>query len=199
MATLLAVGTPAAPISFCGATAAAGYWNGLRLQANVTSNSELKNVLVADAGNVAPALTLNADVLVNHVQVRNSDGDGVAARDFRVGSANLTVEGTAGAPIVFTGSGAVTRFPLGGSITGNGKDFAEVTFGSFVDDTVYHPLDIPYLQTIALRITNTSRVTFEAGVEYQFAPGTSFEVGWNSNVSTLFVEGTSADPVVFRG
>ena len=75
------------------------FWTGLQIRTNVTSNSELSNALVADAGGTSEALLLQADVNVDAVQVRNSGGIGVVASDFRPGSAGLTVEGALGAAV----------------------------------------------------------------------------------------------------
>ena len=42
-------------------------------------------------------------------------------------------------------------------------------------------------------------LTYDAGVDYRFTADASLEVGWNSSDPSLFVNGTEADPVVFRG
>jgi hypothetical protein len=155
-------------------------------------------VLVSDGGGDA-ALILNADVEVRDVVVRNSDADGVHARDFDDASERLFVDGSSSTAVVLTGTGAATKFPLGGSIAGNGEDLVRVRFTDIDEDTTFHALDVPYLQEDAIDTTGGAVLTFEAGVEYRFATDTDLEVGWNSSDAEIQVEGTEESPVVFRG
>jgi len=202
-ATVLAAGTASAPIRFCGSTATPGNWGTLMLEQTVTTDSVLENVLVSDAGGVvaggSTALQIDSAVTVNNVQVRNSGADGVWAEDFHAGSAALSVEGAAGVPVLLRGEGAITRFPLGGALTGNGQDLVRVNV-SYVDaNTTFHEPGIPYLQVSSLYLQGAATLTFEAGVEYRVAAGGSIEAGWNNGGSTFAVDGTTARPVTFRG
>lgn len=197
-ATIQAEGTAAQPIRFCGKEAEAGYWGSLIVGNNVTSNSVLSHVLVADGGGDA-AVILNADVEVTDFVVRNADADGVHARDFDDASARLSVEGSGATAVVLTAPGAATRFPLGGSLAGNAENLVRVRFADIEDDTTFHALDVPYLQENAVDTVGGALLTFKAGVEYRFATDSDLEVGWNSNDAEIRVEGTEEDPVVFRG
>ncbi len=193
-----ALGTEADPIRICGRQAEAGYWSSIIVRGNVTSDSVLRNVLIADGGGSDAALVLDADLTVDNVQVDNSGGDGVWAVDFRSGSQGLSVRGSQGAAVVLTGPGAATRFPLGGELVENEEDLARVRFADIDEDTTFHALGIPYLQERAMDVTEAA-VEFEAGVEYRFLADTDLEVGWNGSDATLTVSGTEAEPVVFRG
>lgn len=198
-ATIVANGTPEQPIRFCGVNAEAGYWGALQVEANVTSDSVLRNVLIAGGGgDQKAALVLNADLTVDNVQVRNVSTLGVQAVDFKEGSRQLSVEGSAGAAVALTGIGAITRFPLGGYFRGNIDNVARLRLSRVDATTVVHNLGIPYVQEQTL-YTGEGDLTIEAGVDYRFQPDTSLEVGWSNASAGFYVQGTAAAPVVFRG
>ncbi|MBM4363844.1 MAG: hypothetical protein FJ104_14280 [Deltaproteobacteria bacterium] len=75
--TLSAVGTEAAPISFCGVTATPGAWGGILVDGGLAVGSALEHVLIEDGGGVEAGLVLRAPLRVNDLQVRNSGTDGV--------------------------------------------------------------------------------------------------------------------------
>lgn len=196
---ILAAGTAEAPIRFCGRAAEAGYHQGVTIGTNVLSDSVMRNVLIADGGgNNEAALTLNADVTVDQVQVRNSGADGVWASDFTAASAALSVQGAAKNPVVLTDAGGVTNFPLGGAFEGNGEEAIRIRFAAISEATTYHDVGIPYLQERPLDV-RMANVTFEAGVDYMFEADAHLEFGWNSNAMRLLIEGTADNPVVMRG
>jgi hypothetical protein len=200
--TVIASGTEDAPITFCGETDEAGFWKSVSFASNITSNSKFENVLIknagGDAGDSASALYLNADVLINNVVVEGSGNIGVSALDFDDASSGLFVTGSASYPVALNAAPAVTHLPTGSGLTGNAKDFAVVNLDYIEDDTTFHDLDVPYL--IASSISAEAiALTFEAGVDAVFASDQFLDVGWNGNDATLQIEGTKANPVVFRG
>ena len=198
-ATVIAQGTAAQPITFCGSTAAPGAWTGLTFERNVSPTSVLSNVLVSDAGGTGVALQLIAAATLDNVQVRNSGGDGVWATDFNKDSNALSVVGATGTSLVLKADGAVARFPVGGTLSGNGTDLAQLDFGTIDADTEFKDLGIPYLQSRSLDVTGAAKVTFDAGVEYRVGATHSITIGYASTGSTIAVEGTAAAPVTFRG
>ena len=101
--------------------------------------------------------------------------------------------------VTLTDSAAATNFPKGGNLTGNGEDFAQITFGTITEDTTFHDLGIPYLLDVTLTTRDGSTTTYEAGVRTFVASDTGIEFGWNSNDATVVIAGASDDPVVFRG
>jgi len=197
-ATIDAAGTAARPVRFCGKESEAGYWGTFTVGSNVTSNSVLSHVLVADGGGDA-AVVLEADVKVTDLVVRNADADGVHARDFDDASERLTVEGSGDAPVVLTGQRAATNFPLGGSLIGNGEDLVRVRFTDIDEDTTFHATGVPYLQEASIDTSEGAILTFEEGVEYRFTTDTDLEIGWNSSDAELQVKGSEDAPVIFRG
>lgn len=199
-ATLVARGTAEAPIELCGASPQAGGWVGVIIQQNVTTDSALEHVLIRHAGGGGqPALTLAAPITVQDLTITDVAGVGVEAVDFGSGSAGLTVTGAGAAPAVLTGAGAITRFPLGGDLTGNADDVVEVDFGNLTVDTTVHDPGIPYRLEQDLDVYEDAELVFEAGVDWRFAVDTDLEIGWNSQAATLFVDGTAEAPVIFAG
>ncbi|HTV25586.1 MAG TPA: hypothetical protein VMG12_43120, partial [Polyangiaceae bacterium] len=198
-ATLLANGTAAAPITFCGEAGDPGYWKGLLIQNNVTSNSVLEHALIADAGGVAQALLVNAEVKVSDVHVDNSDLVGVRAGAFGESSARLSVSGTSGKAVVLTSSAALSPFPLGGEFEGNTDNTVHLDFTDIPGLTVLHDPTIPYVLDTAVDVTEGADLTFEAGVEVQFAADAGMDIGWNTGDVVLHVSGTAEKPVEFRG
>lgn len=198
-ATLFAEGTAEQPIRFCGKVSGAGYWGGLIIGSNVTSDSTMKNVLIADAGGEEVALALNHGITLENVQVRGSGADGVWAADFEADSTMLSVEGAEGFPVVLLDDAAVDHFPLGGTFEDNGDNRVSLRMGAVDSDTMFHELGVPYFQEQSLQIRDGASVEYEAGVDYQFAADTRLEVGWNSQEAEFLVKGTEADPVTFHG
>jgi hypothetical protein len=199
--SVFAEGTAAAPITICGEEAEAGYWRSVIFGPNVTSNSTFKNVLVSDGGANDAAVVFNADVHVDNLQVVDSGDVGVEATDFADDSAKLSVYGSADAAVRLTGSGGLTNFPLGGTFEGNDQQVVIIDFAEVLGDesVIIHDAGISYLQAQTLYIEQSAALTVEAGVNYQFSADSFLEVGWNGGDSTLFIQGTEGDPVVFEG
>ncbi|HEX4340707.1 MAG TPA: hypothetical protein VH062_32585 [Polyangiaceae bacterium] len=198
-ATVMAQGTAAQPITFCGATATPGAWYGLIVEKNVAATSVFANVLVSDSGGTDAGLKLLTNITVNNVQVHDSGTDGVWATDFQAGSTALSVDGSVGAAVVLTGPGAVHHFPLGGALANNGSNVAKLNFDYVDNDTEFHDLGVPYLQSTDVDVESSATVTFDAGIEYRVAATHQLRIGYNSGGSTIAVEGTAAAPVTFRG
>lgn len=198
-ATLVAEGTAEAPIRFCGASADAGFWRGLLVRDNVTSNSTLHNVLIADAGGADQALLIDAELSVQNVQIESSGSDGVRAQRFKDDSAGLSVRGAEGFAIALSDARAVSTLPLGGTFSDNGVNVIQLEFNDIPVDATFHDLGIPYVQESTVTVTEGATAHFDAGVEYQFAADALLEVGWNGSDAILEIAGTADAPVVFRG
>lgn len=198
-ATILAMGTEEEPIRLCGRMDDAGYWKSIRFRPNVTSDSVISNMLIADGGGTDAAVIFDTAITVNNLQIRNSAESGFSATAFGAGSVALSVEGGQGEIGTLLGSDAATNFPLGGILENNEDNQVRMGFNSIEDDTVFHDIGVPYIQGQNVDVHNGAELTFEAGVEYRFNPDVDMEIGWNSNEARLLVSGTADNPVVFRG
>ena len=196
--TLIADGTAAAPISFCGVRDEPGSWGKLRFRSAVAGESVLRNVLVANGGRDDAALQVDADMMVDNVQVHGSGQDGVWAADFKAGSRGLSVSGSGKLAVVLTASAAASDFPLGGTFTMNGRDVAALRFTSVDRDTTLHAIGVPYLQEATIRQTQGA-LRIEPGVEVRMASRSALLLGYNGGASEIHAEGRADAPIVFRG
>lgn len=197
-AAIIADGTAQAPIRFCGTTADKGFWRTISIGSNVTSNSVLRNVLIADAAGDRAALELDADITIDNVQVRNAELDGVLARDFAPNSRLLSVFGAGRTPIVFLTAPAVERFPRGGTFQNNGDPVLRLRFTTMDATTTFRNVGLPYLQEMDL-YQSAGDFIVEAGVEYRLAVSSSLELGWSNGSASVHLNGTPTAPVRFRG
>jgi hypothetical protein len=170
---LSASGTLEQPIRFCGSGVGAGYWVGLTLN-NMSPASTLEHVLIDGAGSVERALGVGAPIVLRSLRIRNSGSEGLHVFTFGDGSDDLSIEGSAGYPIVFTGPSAITRFPVHATFIDNAEERAVVRFESLGDfELTYHDIGVPYLQEGDFSVggTGSAKLTFEAGVQYLIAKG----------------------------
>lgn len=191
--TVKAEGTAEAPVTFCGEEPGRGFWGYISFR-DISSNSKLSNLLIDGAG-----LGLHSEALVQNVVVRDAAGSGVVADAFKEGSSGLFVSGSEGEGMVFGTPAAVTNFPTGSTLTGNGKDIATVAFTRIDYATVFHEIGVPYVISGEVDCAGEGSLTLEAGVEVRFGADANLEVGSFNSAYTLNIEGTEAAPVVFRG
>lgn len=192
-ATVKLEGTAAAPITFCGEEPGRGFWGYVSFR-DISSNSKISNVLIDGAG-----LGLHSEALVQNVVVRDAAGSGVVADAFKEGSSGLFVSGSEDEGLVFGTPAAVTNFPTGSELTGNGKDVATVAFTRIDYATVFRDIGVPYVMSGNVDCAGDGSLTIEAGVEVRFGADANLEVGSFNGAYTLNIQGTEQAPVVFRG
>ncbi|HEX5657547.1 MAG TPA: hypothetical protein VFX59_10150 [Polyangiales bacterium] len=194
-AAVFANGSASAPITFCGRIAEKGYWSTITLGKDVTSDSYLRNVLVAEGGGSEASLVLDADVEVNNLQVADSGKDGVAATDFKAGSALLSVRNAAGYPLVLEDQAALARVPKGGTFTGNTNNQVSLTFTKFDTAVTVPNLGLPYVQQNAL-YQNSGDLVIEAGVEWRLKSDGTLQFAY-LDASSVQMKGTAVAPIKF--
>jgi hypothetical protein len=197
--TLFARGTPEKPIRFCGRQRKPGYWQGVTIGSDATSDGVLDNVIVTDAGGQEAGVILSAPLTVNNLRVVDSSTDGIHASSFHAGSRGLGVEGARRQAVVLLSPDAATNFPFGGIFSNNAENTIRLRFSDIVANAVFGDATIPYVQEQKVDVHRGAELTFEAGVDYRFTADTSLDVGWNSDDATIYVQGTQDKPVVFRG
>jgi hypothetical protein len=144
-------------------------------------------------------LVLRAGVHVENLLIEGSASDGVWAEDFGVESAGLSVRGAEGAAVVLTSSRAATHFPRGGTFGDNGEDAVRLRFSEMGTETSFPDVGVPYVQEADVAAPEGT-LTFEAGVDYRFAPGVGLSLGAAVGKEIeVFVNGTDSKPVIFRG
>ncbi|MET0285198.1 MAG: hypothetical protein ABW352_12040 [Polyangiales bacterium] len=192
-AGVYANGTAAAPIKICGQVAEKGFWNTLTIGENTTSDSYLRNVLIAEGGGSVAALDLKDDITLDNVQVIDSGKDGVLASDFKADSKLLTVRGAAGYPVVINKQGALVRLPRGGTFAGNTSDQISVSFQYIEGDVTLYNVGVPYAQQMTM-YQNSGNFVVEAGVEWRLKSDLTLNFAWNG-ASSVQMKGTATAPI----
>lgn len=210
--TLTAVGTEDAPIAFRGVAATRGYWKGIALEAGgggtpVQVGATFDFCEISDAGSQAfsgRADTITAIYMqstsaaqITNTSFRNNESYGIWA------SANARLPGFANN--TFTESGrAMLLHPervgeLAGtsSITDNDVDGVHVVLGNtdtVINEATWKNLGTPYV--LLDRFYVEAALTIEAGTVLQMAQDRGIIV---REGGSLTADGTSTDPIVFRG
>jgi hypothetical protein len=192
---LFANGTATNPITICGRVAEKGYWGKITIGDDVTSESYLRNVLIAEGGGSDVALQLDGDITVDNLQVADSGKDGVTAQDFKAGSQLLSVRGAAQYPLVLTKVAALARVPKGGTFTGNTNNQVSLSLSTIDTDVTVPNLGLPYLQQTSL-YQNTGNLVIEPGVEWRLKSDVSLNFAY-LDASSVNMKGTATAPIRF--
>lgn len=197
--SLIANGTQAAPIRFCGATDSAGSWKGIELGDETKSQSVLSHVRIENAGvNEGAALAMYAPVRLDHVEISGSAGHGVFAHKFGPDSKGLRIE-QAQMAVRLLDAAAVQTFPAGSVLKDNLNNAVELDFDSMESETTFRDLGVPYRQLGDLRLRDKAKMVLQEGVEYEVAARRELEVGDFRGEALFRSEGTQNNPVVIRG
>lgn len=194
--TLLAEGTPEAPIVFCGETDTPGYWETLSIQAGVNPDSVLRNVLIQEAGASNAAFVVNAPVLLEGVQVVDSGTVGVEASSFSPDSRLLSVHNSGDYAGRATSQHGVD-WPNNLDFTGNAYDRIHLGFTELSESVYFEAKGAGFVQDGPLLPANGGD-----GLTIRVGPGIAYDnSAWGMELqgATLLVEGTEADPVIFAG
>lgn len=197
--SIFADGTAEEPIVFLGETEDPGFWKGLIFRANGTSNSRLNFVEVHHAGGDQAALTQEAGFTVSNITVADSGDVGVRASNFRRGSENLTVTGSARSAVVLTNEVGLANFPYGGDLTGNGNDQIVVDFSNMTMEVNVEDPGVPFFLAEGLSTRAGTEFNVSEGVTFLVGVDQIVEFGWNSNNTAIDLQGTEAAPIIFEG
>ncbi len=199
-ATVTAIGTAEAPIVFAGVFAEPGFWRGLQVRRNVTSNSRFEHVIIRDAGGgTASALDLQAAITLDHVRLEaNNTGLYIDDQGLSPATTHVTVTGSTGVPVLVE-SEAILAVPTGGTYTGNTVDEIRVKGGSIEISGTISNVGVQYTMTGSVRVHQEAELTIEAGTEFVFGPDVEFEFGWSNQTAGIFAVGTADQPIIFRG
>jgi len=167
--TVKAHGLSTRPITFEGLNAAS--WAGILLGNEITPDSRLDHVVIRHATHTNPfALSVDAPITLNHVIIRESWA-GIDARNFNPFSENLSID-VQSSPARLRGEGAITNFPLGGTVESQSGAPVEVDLGGLVSEFPIHFRDLGVPYRLAEEIRTNSSFNVDAGVEI-FASETS--------------------------
>lgn len=210
--TLTAKGTADKPVTFAGAAATKGFWQGIQIKSGgigdpPTIGATFDHAVITDAGSdkwngdgrTVAALFLfdTSAATITNTTFKNNAGYGLWASDkARIpGFAANTFTGNARAMYLYPDR--VGELAGTSKLTGNDEDGVFVVFGN--NDRVNVPqtwknAGVPY--NVMDRFFVEAALTVEAGVVMRFAQGHEIIV---TDKGSLAVNGTAAAPVVLKG
>jgi hypothetical protein len=222
--SLNATGTLSAPITFRGATATNGFWRGLAFRSNDPAN-KLVFASIAHAGSEAfccdyfeaanqkgavmlggATLDSSVQVTISNTTIARSGGYGVYL--FKTGTlpgfASNTFKANTQAPVSlpFSRIGALDSASVyNGGAEPNTEQFVRVLQAD--NDTnpaqTVRKLDVPYRFSAGVsgrELEHRGSLTVNAGATLEFEADSGLKI---TETGTLTVNGTSSEPVIFRG
>ncbi len=200
---LVVEGTGDNPVRMAGLGAdVAGYWAGISVGTGASAAS-LTWLELSGAGEAtSAALTVDdTELLVDHVSIAGSEGDGLSLEgnaSFMAGSSDLAVSGC-DVPLRMPGV-AVATLPLTGlALEGNSRDAVAVDGdGKLTESVTWAALGVPYWVIDNIEVNGDAEhaavLTIEAGTTVLFDTGAGIYVG-KDGASGLVVDGTEDAPV----
>jgi hypothetical protein len=194
-------GTAARPVVFEGVSEEAGSWAGVLLGRNLRTSSRVEHLVIRGGGTMSQAaLEVNAELRLTDVTIERSRSVGlsISAVGLREGSERVSVRDAGSHPIKVAGPGVLTT-PVGGTFEGNAQQsvLIDTTCNNDKSGALPNP-GIPYYFHCNMQVRNNASWTIPAGVTIQLGVDRSFEFGWNSSATTVKIEGTEDNPVVFE-
>ncbi|SFV56731.1 Fibronectin type III domain protein [hydrothermal vent metagenome] len=190
---------PANPITFSGATKAAGQWQGIQFNNAVDDRNELDNIIIEHAGSWAYGAlyaTGATKLKIRNSIIRNNKlygfyfGNEVELNEFtNVTSTNN--EKTAGR----IGPKALSAIDGTSDFTGNIEDdYLTVASGNIVKDQTWKALSVPVLVDRYIEIGKNALVTVNSGARFAFVSS-----GYISVNGAFKAMGTATKPILFTG
>lgn len=197
-ATVNINGTAQDPVIFRGRVAGQGFWHRLTFEQNIMPGSSISHLVVQDAGFADSAVYLDNILPIDTLIVENSLGTGIHVTDrgFNAASGGISVAGTDGVPLLLTPN-AMVSLPADTQLADNSVEYIEVATGIATDSGTIPSLSLPYYIDGYMYTGGTSVVTVSAGAKFLMGDDAEFGIGWNSAASTMHMDGTAANPIVF--
>ena len=204
--TLSSAGTTSEPIVFTGVQKIKGYWKGLLIATNSTTNeityaiveyggsngfdgANLKtNIMVEDAGRLKLTNTIS----------RNSGGYGLYTRDLE-----STLSDFSGNTFTLNEAPVMTRLnhyhylDAASDYTGNTNDYIDSYWSNqdVTENVTWQALNVPYRMADNIEHIE-SDITLSPGTEFLGQPNGGLEIGTSGSLSAI---GTSSESIIFRG
>ncbi|MEL6255237.1 MAG: hypothetical protein AAFR87_24725 [Bacteroidota bacterium] len=198
------LGTASEPIIIKGSTANRGWWRGIHIETDFSSN-QMEYVQISDAGanyvyccnTVASVFLKGASISMKNTRITNGDGIGLYTTneaELREFESN-TISNHNEFPLSMTIIEAQQLDGTASDFSGNDKDFAFLRKASVNEDSRLKKLNIPYeMETGVTDVTEN--LTLEAGVEIYMNENSGIGVFDNGS---LTIDGTNDDPVILKG
>ncbi len=201
LGTLVAKGTPAAPITFTGVTASPGSWGGINAIGVFGSPAtvNLDNVVINYGGTAGPfGAAIYADQLnltIAHSQVENSAGNGLYTTQntkFDIQSTSFTANAQNALQLNSTSQDILLS---GLTATGNGLNAVRLAGTTVLHGqrSIGNP-GIPYIVDSVVSNTTGDVLTIDPGNSFSFTGAGFLGIG-----GSLVAPGTSAEPILMTG
>ena len=199
-----AIGTNDEQIVFRSTTGDKGYWRGIHVETNSSSNS-FDNVVIQDAGSnyvyccneIASLFIKGGQFSIVNSRIENGAGMGMLVKDAAKLSdyRNVVITAHDDYPMSLSMERAGELDGLSSDYSGNAKPYIEIRPRQVKEPTVIQPANVPfYLAENVLDIIQN--LTLNAGTELVMGENTGLGVYDNGS---LKIQGTSSDPVKIRG
>jgi hypothetical protein len=198
--TLLALGTSNAPITFTGASATPGSWQGIEIAGSITqTNRSMLSYVTVEYGGLgtstgAQLYLSQADISITHALIRNGGGHGIYGATN--GSANIadTTFVNNGAYAVLFGDGRVNPVLARLTATGNGTNGVGLGggFSPLSGAHIWEYTGIPYVLVTGIQVTSDASLTVEPGTVVQGGSNQRLEI-----IGQLNAIGSITQPITF--
>ena len=201
---LYAIGTADSTITFTSWSGLSGGWDGIYFTdySDEYGSGSVMDYCVIENGNDYNYYAVNTSgVQIQNSTIQNALVDGARYNNSFGSIQNCSFLNNTRYPLYFTDWSAS---PVHTSCTfsGNMVDMIVLNGGNYNDDrTLLYDNGVHYLilNTITLQTYHsTHTLTVEPGVTVEFQAGTKLQIGTGSYGGSLFAEGTSGSPIVFK-
>ncbi|MBO4488274.1 MAG: hypothetical protein J5741_01275 [Bacteroidales bacterium] len=202
-AGLRMVGTAEKPIILTGPTnnPNKGAWNTVYVQSNRADNQFEYVKFINGGSNEADVVYVGGKISMKHCTIDGALGNGICVSGSLSAFENNTIKNVDKFPVWLNDHNMVNSLGSGNNYTNNGKNMICLS-AYYLDNTNNVPVTfskqgIPYYVSQGIHLDESEdKMLVNAGAEFVFA----YEAGLRiSEVSLLQVNGTSNDPVIFRG
>jgi parallel beta-helix repeat protein len=197
--TLVANGTEGNEILFT-ANDSASPWSGIDFTSFATNDSSLTHAVIEKGGSSGYLVSVNgSNPTIQNCTLRNSSGDGLRlSGDARPALASNTYENNDGYPINVNSAHSISVVDDTSAFTDNADDRIRYAGGYITENIRIVDPGTPYFVdiSVSLRVYNNAVLTIDPGVELQFNPDTSLNIG-HITTGTLVANGTEGNEILF--
>jgi hypothetical protein len=200
-AGLRMVGTADKPITLTGPTnnQNVGAWDNVQVNSN-RSDNQFEYVNFINGGSYEEVVLIYGKLSMKHCTVNGATNYGVfVGQDGKFSAFENNIVKNTKCPLVLSNHKQVNNLGTGNAYSNNTKNMIEVDNYWLDEDNLtvtYNNQGVPYYLTAGVHVDGTAAMNVNAGVEFVLAYDQNVSV---TNNALLQVNGSSSQPVVFRG
>jgi len=200
-AGLRMVGTADKPITLTGPTnnQNVGAWDNVQVNSN-RSDNQFEYVNFINGGSYEEVVLIYGKLSMKHCTVNGATNYGVfVGQDGKFSAFENNIVKNTKCPLILSNHKQVNNLGTGNAYSNNTKNMIEVDNYWLDEDNLtvtYNNQGVPYYLTAGVHVDGTAAMNVNAGVEFVLAYDQNVSV---TNNALLQVNGSSSQPVVFRG